>query len=47
MINNSIHIIEGIQDNIINKTVLHRAKTIYGLKEKFIQYKVRKRNGKS
>lgn len=32
------YIIEGIQDDAVNKTVLHGAKTIRELKEKFTQY---------
>ncbi|RLU26617.1 hypothetical protein DMN91_000413 [Ooceraea biroi] len=41
------YIIEGIQDDASNKTVLHGAKTIRELKEKFIQYEAIKKEGKS
>lgn len=32
------YIIEGIQDDPVNKTILHGAKTIRELKQKFTQY---------
>jgi len=41
------YIIEGIQDEPVNKTVLHGAKTIRELKERLIQYKDMKKEGKS
>lgn len=41
------YIIEGIQDDAVNKTILHGAKTIRELKEKFVQYEAIKKEGKS
>ncbi|KYN16061.1 Gag polyprotein, partial [Trachymyrmex cornetzi] len=41
------YIIEGVPDDPINKTVLHGAKTIRELKERFIQYEAIKTEGKS
>jgi len=41
------YIIEGIQDDAVNKTILHGAKSIRELKEKFIQYEAIRREGKS
>lgn len=40
------YIIEGIQDKPLNKTVLHGAKTIRELKEKFVHYEAMKKEGK-
>jgi len=41
------YIIEGIQDDAVNKTILHGAKTIRELKERFTQYEAIKMEGKS
>ncbi|XP_025266570.1 uncharacterized protein LOC109610141 isoform X2 [Camponotus floridanus] len=41
------YIIEGIQDDAVNKTVLHGAKTIRELKERFTRYEAIKMEGKS
>lgn len=41
------YIIEGIQDDAVNKTILHGATTIRELKEKFIQYEAIKKEEKS
>jgi len=41
------YIIEGVQDDPVNKTVLHGAKMIRELKERFIQYEAIKTEGKS
>jgi len=41
------YIIEGIQDEPVNKTVLHGAKTVRELKERLIQYEAMKKEGKS
>ncbi|XP_067214172.1 SAFB-like transcription modulator [Linepithema humile] len=41
------YIVEGVQDDAVNKTVLHGAKTIRELKEKFTQYEAIRREGKS
>lgn len=40
------YIIEGIQDDAVNKSVLHGAKTISELKERFTQYEAIKREAK-
>lgn len=39
------YIIEGIQDDPVNKTVLHGAKTIRELKERFVQYEAIRKEG--
>jgi len=41
------YIIEGIQDDAVNKTILHGAKTIRELKERFTQYEAIRMEGKS
>lgn len=41
------YIIGGIQDDPVNKTVLHEAKTIRELKERFVQYEAIRKEGKS
>lgn len=41
------YIVEGVQDDAVNKTVLYGAKTIRQLKEKFVQYEAIKREAKS
>lgn len=41
------YIIKGVPDNPVNKTVLHGAKTIRELKERFIQYDAIKKERKS
>lgn len=41
------YIVEGVQDDGVNKTILHGARTIRELKEKFIQYEAIKKEAKS